>query len=135
MARARNFAAEYARRKANGLARGLSLQAARGHVAREHLVRAERRTARGLLTSSELQWLNRQLARTGARAGLTAEERRHLAREAFERMTPAERAAIRAEQRKRSRRGDGAPNDYGMSPMSVLVLARRSGPQRMSNAA
>jgi hypothetical protein len=68
---ARDFAAEYARRKAKGAREGKSTQQARGHKPREHVARREREksAAGGGLTSYEKQktreFARQQAARTG----------------------------------------------------------------------
>jgi hypothetical protein len=65
----RDYAAEYARRKASGIARGKSLQQARGHKQAEHIVRAEHeRAKRGGLTKAEEQRIA-NFAASQARAG------------------------------------------------------------------
>ena len=43
--------------------RGLNLQAARGHAPREHVIREERRAARGALSERERVWARRQAKR------------------------------------------------------------------------
>lgn len=54
MARKRDYAAEYAKRIARGLAKGRTRQQSRGHVEKEHVVRAEREREEQGISGQEL---------------------------------------------------------------------------------
>jgi hypothetical protein len=120
----------YAKRIASAEARGIPRQQARGHVEREHVVRAERARTAGKLTSAEKEWLKRQQARVGFDVASEAGKLRFEgAVKAFTAMTPAERDAVRAEQRQRQKSPSYAsfyPPGYGYI-LSPLYLSSRSG--------
>jgi hypothetical protein len=97
--------------------RGLSFQKARGHRRREHVVREERRVARGALTEAQRAFVRRQRKRSGVEVG---EDDDIAAWElAYQLMGHAEREEIRLQQMRyaagyaRSR----APNRKGVNWM------------------
>lgn len=127
---ARGNTETYAKRVASAEARGKSKQQARGHVAQEHRVRAQRAQAAGRLTEADKRWLKAQQKRIGYdRTTEVGRQRWAAAMKAFEGLSPEERFNVKTMQKDREKdtqyAGIYAPM-YG-DDFTPLYLSSRSG--------
>ena len=128
--RARGNSEAYSKRIASGEARGISRQRTRGHVEREHVVRAQRAIAAGRLTESDKRWIAQQKARVNyAGASEAGKARFDAAVAEFTASSPEERWAVRVQQMQREKNVQYAivyPPMYG-DVLSPMYLSSRSG--------
>lgn len=128
--RSRGNSEAYSKRIASAEARGISKQRARGHVAREHVVRQQRAVSSGRLTETEKRWLKQQMTRINYTGASEAGKARWAeAVKAFTEMTPEERWQVRVAQQARQK-NTGYASVY--APMygdrlTPMYLSSRSG--------